>query len=141
MLQLLVCEQSTAPLGYFHWLACVFSMADLMYNTDAGFLTLSTGESKYVADDMRHDKDALKPMSDGVQEASLVTACKQRFDQSRFETGTEREVVFAAQVCAAGVLSHGYSLNPHLQWEEMPKAYATNTTTRSTNVHTTAGNA
>lgn len=103
---LLLCELSTATLpasSAFHiWAACVQS--------------ITKGET-YI--------DPWQPSVSGMAETGGVMACQQRWNRTRFESGTEPQLHFVEELCINNSLSHGFSFQPLLQWAQLSSHYAT----------------
>ena len=101
---LAVCESSTATLpgglAFWVWLSCVHQRAFFLSKLDP-----------------------YEPVDDGTAEQDSVLGCQQKWDFTRFEPGTEQQLTFARELCINTTLSHSFSAQPLMQWEDFPSLY------------------
>ena len=58
------------------------------------------------------------------EERAAAAGCAAKFNATRFDTGFERQLRFVLHLCTSSVHSHGATLQPLIQWAELPAAYA-----------------
>jgi len=122
---LLLCQVGGVRTSFFAWVGCVHSNAPpTKFIADAGVNAVAAGLLVYARPGSRHHRDATKPILDGTEEDEIARMCEERFEASRFDTGTEKQLAFVTQLCTDTARSHGTSLQPLTDLSALKKAYA-----------------